>query len=200
MPGLHVRDSHGGRADASGCALPMTWSSAANKRGTLARLWPCCRSGVRAAGSPCIRRRRQGLRAGNQRPIREPTVGTAPARCSAGPTPGRKRAGGGGVMQRRTASNRLRRTKKLLGRWGRSNRHAPLQYQYQRLCSKLRGHCQYYGMQGNFRLLEEVRRFAERAWRSWLSRRSRRSALQWEKCEKLMRTSILPLPRIVHDI
>ena len=107
---------------------------------------------------------------------------------------------GGGVMQRRTASTRLRRTKKLRGRWGRRKRHAPLQYQYQRLCSKLRGHCQYYGMQGNFRLLEEVRRFAERAWRSWLSRRSRRSALQWDTFEKLRRTSILPLPRIVHHI
>ena len=103
-------------------------------------------------------------------------------------------------MQRRTASTRLRRTKKLRGRWGRSNRHAPLQYQYQRLCSQLRGHCQSYGMQGNFRLLEEVRRFAERAWRYWLSRRSSKSALKWDKFEKLMRTYILPIPRIVHNI
>jgi hypothetical protein len=107
---------------------------------------------------------------------------------------------GGGVMQRRTASTRLRRTKKLLGRWGRRTRHAPLQYQYQRLCSQLRGHCQSYGMQENCRLLEEVRRFAARAWRSWLRRRRRQSALQWDTFEKLRRTSILTLPRIVHHI
>jgi len=104
------------------------------------------------------------------------------------------------VIKRRTASKRLRRTKKSLWRWCRSNRHAPLQYQYQMLCSKLRGHFQYYGMQGNFRLLEEVRRFAERAWRYWLRRRSSKSALKWDKFEKLMRTYILPIPRIVHHI
>ena len=104
------------------------------------------------------------------------------------------------VIQRRTASKRLRRTKKSLWRWCRSNRHAPLHYQYQMLCSKLRGHFQDYGMQGNFRLLEEVRRFAERAWRYWLSRRRSKSALKWDKFAKLMRTSILPIPRIVHNI
>ena len=63
--------------------------------------------------------------------------------------------------------------------------------------SKLRGHFQYYGIQGNFRLLEEVRRFAEKAWRYWLSRRSSKKAIGWEKFEKLMQTYILPIPRIV---
>ena len=65
------------------------------------------------------------------------------------------------------------------------------------LCSKLRGHFQYYGIRGNFRLLEEVRRFAEKAWRYWLSRRSSKKAIGWEKFEKLMQTYILPIPRIV---
>jgi group II intron reverse transcriptase/maturase len=44
------------------------------------------------------------------------------------------------VIKRRTAKKRLRRTKKSLWRWCRSNRHTPLQYQYQQLCQKLRGH------------------------------------------------------------
>ena len=104
------------------------------------------------------------------------------------------------VIKRRTARKRLRRTKKSLWRWCRNNRHAPLQYQYQMLCAKLRGHYQYYGIRGNFRLLEEVRRSAERAWRYWLSRRSSTSAMGWKKFWKLMQTSILPIPRIVHNI
>jgi hypothetical protein len=104
------------------------------------------------------------------------------------------------VITRRTARKRLRRTKKSLGRWCRINRHAPLQYQSQMLGSKLRGHCQYDGMRGNFRLLEAGRRFAEKAWRYWLSRRSSTSAIGWEKFEKRMQTSILPIPRIVHTI
>ncbi len=104
------------------------------------------------------------------------------------------------VIKRRTARKRLRRTKKALWRWCRSNRHAPLKYQYQMLSTKLRGHFQYYGIRGNFRLLEEVRRFAEKAWRYWLSRRSSKSSIGWGKFEKLMQTYILPTPKIVHTI
>ena len=104
------------------------------------------------------------------------------------------------VIKRRTARQRLRRTKKALGRWCRTNRHAPLQYQYQMLCAKLRGHCQYDGIRGNFRLLEERRRLADKAWRYWLSRRRSKKAIGWEKCEKLLQTYILPIPRIVHTI
>jgi group II intron reverse transcriptase/maturase len=104
------------------------------------------------------------------------------------------------VIKRRTASKRLRRTKKSLWRWCRNNRHAPPQYQYQMLCSKLRGHFQYYGIRGNLRLLEEVRRFAEKAWQYWLSRRSSKNPMGWEKLKKLMQTYTLPIPRIVHLI
>ena len=69
------------------------------------------------------------------------------------------------VIKRRTARKRFRRTKKSLGRWCRANRPAPLKAQYHMLCLKLRGHFRSYGLQGNFRLLEEVLRSAEKAWR-----------------------------------
>jgi RNA-directed DNA polymerase len=104
------------------------------------------------------------------------------------------------VIKRRTAKKRLRRTKKSLWRWCRHNRHTPLQYQYQQLCQKLRGHFQYYGIRGNVRLLEEVRSAAEKAWRYWLSRRSSTSAIGWEKFQKLLETYVLPTPKIVHAI
>ena len=104
------------------------------------------------------------------------------------------------VIKRRTARKRLRRTKKSLWRWCRINRHAPLHYQYQMLCLKLRGHFRYYGVRGNFRLLVEVRRCAEKAWQYWLSRRSSKSAIGWEKFQKLLETYVLPIPRIVHNI
>jgi hypothetical protein len=92
------------------------------------------------------------------------------------------------VIKRRTAGKRLRRTKKSRWRWGRINRHAPLQYQYQMFCQQLRGHCLYYGIRGNFRLVEEVRRHAEKAWQYWLSRRGSKKAIGWEKFEKLLQT------------
>jgi RNA-directed DNA polymerase len=68
------------------------------------------------------------------------------------------------------------------------------------LGAKLRGHDQYYGMRGNFRRREEVRRFVEQAWRYWVSRRSSKSTIGWKKFGQLRQTSILPLPRIVHHI
>ena len=107
---------------------------------------------------------------------------------------------GFGVIQRRTARKRFRRTKKSLWRWGRVNRHAPRKDQYQRLGLKLRGHFRSSGLQGNFRRLEDVRRSAEKAWRDWLSRRSSKRAMGWEKFQQLLETSVLPTPRIVHNI
>jgi group II intron reverse transcriptase/maturase len=104
------------------------------------------------------------------------------------------------VIKRRTARKRLCRTQKSWWRWCHINRHAPLQYQYQQLGQKLRGPFQSFGIRGNFRLLEEVRRYAEKAWRYWLSRRSSKSPIDWEKFQKLLATYGLPTPKIVHNI
>jgi hypothetical protein len=104
------------------------------------------------------------------------------------------------VMKRRTARKRARRTRQSLWRWCRTNRHAPLQYQYQTLCQKLRGHFQYVGIRGNMRMLEEVLHYAEKAWRYWLSRRSSKSPIRWAQVQKLLQTYALPVPRIIHSI
>jgi RNA-directed DNA polymerase len=103
-------------------------------------------------------------------------------------------------IKRRTARKRLRRTKKALWRWCRTHRHAPLTYPYQMLGLKWRGHFRYFGIRGHFRLLEEVLRCAEKAWRYWLSRRSSKSAIGWETCQQLLKTYVLPTPKIVHNI
>jgi len=107
---------------------------------------------------------------------------------------------GGWVINRRTARKRFRHTQKAWWRWCRAHRPAPLKDQYHRRCLKLRGHFRYDGIQGNFRLLEAVRRTAEKAWRYWLSRRSSTSAIGWEKFQPLLETYVLPTPRIVHNI
>jgi group II intron reverse transcriptase/maturase len=104
------------------------------------------------------------------------------------------------VIKRRTARKRARRTKQSLWRWCRTKRHAPLKYQYQTLCQKLRGHFQYFGIRGNMRMLEEVLHYAEKAWRYWLSRRSSKSPIRWAQCQKLLQTYALPVPRIIHSI
>src|SRR5262249_24996486 len=76
------------------------------------------------------------------------------------------------VIKRKTVGKRLRRCRRAIWTWCRDNRHAPLQEQYQTLCLKLRGYYQYYGIRGNFKMLEVLFEHTERAWRYWLSRRS----------------------------
>ena len=107
---------------------------------------------------------------------------------------------GGWVSKRRTARKRRRRTKKSLWHWCRTHRPPPRQYPYQMLCLKLRGHCRYDGIRGHFRLLEEVRKTAEKAWQYWLRRRSNTSAIKWEKFARLLETYGLPTPKLIHNI
>jgi group II intron reverse transcriptase/maturase len=105
------------------------------------------------------------------------------------------------VIKRKTIGKRLRRFMKEIWTWCRENRHEPLKEQYQTLRVKLRGYYQYYGIRGNFKMLEVVFEHTERAWQYWLSRRSYKSHLNWQKFEKVLRQQFpLPKPRIIHNI
>jgi RNA-directed DNA polymerase len=105
------------------------------------------------------------------------------------------------VIKRKTVGKRLRRVMKGIWTWCRENRHAPLNEQYRALCAKLRGHYQYYGIRGNFKMLEAVFEYTERAWQYWLSRRSHKGHLNWQKFEGAVRQKLLlPQPRIIHNI
>jgi hypothetical protein len=94
----------------------------------------------------------------------------------------------------------LRRTLKALGRWCRYNRHLKMTEQDRVLCQKLRGHYQYYGIRGNYRLLEEVFKQVEKAWRYWLNRRSQKGMISGDKIEWWRTHFPLPAPRIIHNI
>jgi len=105
------------------------------------------------------------------------------------------------VIKRKTVGKRLRRFMRAIWTWCRDNRHTPLHEQYQTLCLKLRGYYQYYGIRGNFKMLEVVFEHTERAWRYWLSRRSHKGHIRWQKfVESVHRKLPLPKPRIMHHI
>jgi RNA-directed DNA polymerase len=105
------------------------------------------------------------------------------------------------VIKRKTVGKRLRRFMKESWTWCRENRHAPLQEQYRTLCSKLRGYYHYYGIRGNFKMLEVVFEHLERAWHYWLSTRSHKGHINWQKFEGRVRKQWpLPKPRILHNI
>lgn len=104
------------------------------------------------------------------------------------------------VIKRKTARKRQRRSIKSLWQWCKENRHLPIEEQYQMLCSKLRGHYQYYGIRSNSRQLEEVYQQAIAGWRYWLNRRGSQRNKIWEKFKEILTSFPLPKPRIIHAI
>jgi group II intron reverse transcriptase/maturase len=105
------------------------------------------------------------------------------------------------VIKRKTISKRLRRFMKAIWEWCRENRHETVKEQHGTLCVKLRGYYQYYGIIGNFKMLEVVFEHAERAWQYWLSKRSSKGRVSYEKYDRFFRKVFpLPRPRIIHSI
>ena len=68
------------------------------------------------------------------------------------------------------------------------------------LSQKLRGHFNYYGINGNSQALARVHLEARRAWQKWLSRRSQRGRLTWARFRDLLDRYPLPPPRVVHSV
>jgi group II intron reverse transcriptase/maturase len=99
----------------------------------------------------------------------------------------------------KTATKRMIRAARALWQWCRDNRHRKLEEQYAVLCSKLRGHYQYYGLRCNSRCLEWVFDRLKRAWFYWLNRRGGRKKLSWAKFDRLLKRFPLPRPKIVQS-
>ena len=104
------------------------------------------------------------------------------------------------VIKRKTARKKVNKTVQALWEWCKKNRHMDLEKQHRILCSKLRGHFQYFGVRCNMRAMEVVLHHAKRAWKYWLNRRSSKKALNWEKFEVLMERLPLPIPKIIHSV
>jgi RNA-directed DNA polymerase len=111
---------------------------------------------------------------------------------------GRSRRGGW-IIQRQTASDRLRRAVRKIAAWCRTNRHRPVAEQHVMLSRKLRGHDAYYGITGNFRALALLRYVVTQVWRKWLARR-RAGAFSWEHFGRLLARFPLPKARVVHSV
>lgn len=107
---------------------------------------------------------------------------------------------GGWAIKRQTSGKRYLRAKISMWKWCKEERHTRLPEQHKVLCQKLRGHIQYYGIRGNYPMLERFCRFTRMAWHNWLSRRSSESYITWTKFEKLLDRFPLPKPRIIHQV
>jgi len=104
------------------------------------------------------------------------------------------------VIKKNTARKRRNRFMRMLWNWCKENRHDPVGEQHAALCCKLRGFYQYFGVRSNYKVLEVVYVYTQKAWRHWLSRRHRDGFISHKKFGKILVTFPLPLPRIVNSI
>jgi len=101
----------------------------------------------------------------------------------------------------KTRKARVRGFLTTLTDWCRRHRHLPLEDQHAALSRRLRGHFQYFGVNGNGRSLRHVQYQANRVWLKWLQRRSQRgNRLVWERFGAYPKAHPLPPARIYVQI
>lgn len=108
----------------------------------------------------------------------------------------RNRKGGWRLgMETRMAS--YRKGLRSLARWCRSHRHLSVREQHARLCRSLKGHYNYFAINGNSHRLMSFFNEVRRLWFKWLRRRSQRARrLTWDKYALYLQRHPLPAPRI----
>jgi len=107
---------------------------------------------------------------------------------------------GGWTIKRKTRRARIQRAHKAIWAWCRDHRHWSVPEQHRCLGAKLQGHYAFYGIRGNYKALQVVYKYVEKAWKHWLGRRTRSGYLTWEVFDtKYRQVFPLPKPRIVHS-
>lgn len=102
------------------------------------------------------------------------------------------------IIKRKTARVRLTRALRKVTQWCRKHRHDPVREQWQQLRRKVAGHCGYYGVIGNSRMLRCFVYEVQRKWKKWLSRRSNNSGHTWERFGQLLSCYPLTVPARSH--
>jgi len=100
----------------------------------------------------------------------------------------------------KTRRARLGRAIRAVYAWCRSQRHEEVKTQHAGLRSRLQGHYNYFGVNGNLKSLACLLWQVRRAWHKWLSRCSQRTRWTWERFQDLLRDFPLPHPRIIVQI
>jgi hypothetical protein len=95
----------------------------------------------------------------------------------------------------------VQRTLTSLGEWYRRHRHLPLKDQHAALSRRLRGHYQYFGVNGNSHSIRKIRCQTQRMWFKWLQRRSQHGRrLTWKRFGAYLRAHPFPPARLCVQI
>jgi RNA-directed DNA polymerase len=112
----------------------------------------------------------------------------------------RKTLRGRWYMACKTRRARQGRAIQAVYAWCRSHRHEEVAAQHAGLRSRLQGHYNYFGVNGNLKSLACLLWHARRAWHKWLNRRSQRARLTWARFRDFLRDYPLPSPRVMVPI
>lgn len=96
----------------------------------------------------------------------------------------------------KTRGARLRRAIRAVAEYCRRHRHLSVKDQHMALTRRLRGHYNYFGVNGNGRSLNSLVKAVARIWFCWLRRRGQKHCLTWERFKALLQQLPLPEPRI----
>ena len=99
----------------------------------------------------------------------------------------------------RTSEKKLKIKRKAVKDWLRQNMHDPTDYVMKRLNRKLAGHCNYYGINGNFKEVQDFYNYARNMTHKILGRRSQRGYIKVEEFNEIWQTYIKP-PHITKQI
>jgi RNA-directed DNA polymerase len=94
----------------------------------------------------------------------------------------------------KTRTKSLHKAITSLQAWCKENRHLPIPLQHAALTRRIRGHFNYFGVNGNSRSLAMVLIKVERSWFRWLRRRSQRTRMTWKRFRQILKE--LPLPPV----
>ena len=100
------------------------------------------------------------------------------------------------MVKRKTQSKRLNRKLTEIRDEAGKRMHKPVKEQHRWLCSVLRGHYRYYGVQSNYQSLVRFYRVVRAIWKRALSRRSQKSGMNWKRYEQLLEAFPLPQPKL----
>lgn len=98
------------------------------------------------------------------------------------------------VVKMKTAKDRLKKALERVKEWCKTNRHLKLRAQHEKLAAKLVGHYHYYGVTGNFQMIERFYRKTQDIWWRWLRRRSQSRHLSKPAFYRKQRANPLPRP------
>ncbi len=100
---------------------------------------------------------------------------------------------------RKTTSKKFRQACRKMKEWLKKVRDIKVQFWWQTLASKLRGHYQYYGVSENSRSIQGF--YYRVIWMvfKWMNRRSHKKSFNMVQYNAYLKTYPLPRPRIVHS-